>query len=63
MRYQARPGEESERAFDCYGLGSPFRVLRPPELVEELRVLAENILAMTKAGEDQPMDGYQREHR
>jgi predicted DNA-binding transcriptional regulator YafY len=35
-------------------LGCPFRVLQPPELVEELRVLAENILDMTKSGKDQP---------
>ncbi len=33
-------------------LGCPFRVLQPPELVEELRALAGNILAMTKSGEE-----------
>ncbi len=32
-------------------LGCPFRVLRPPELVEELRVLARTILDMTTPGE------------
>ena len=38
-------------------LGCPFRVLQPPELVEALRVLAGNILDMTKSGEDQPPTG------
>jgi predicted DNA-binding transcriptional regulator YafY len=37
-------------------LGCPFRVLQPPELVEELRRLAESILDMTKSGENQPSD-------
>ena len=35
-------------------LGCPFRVLQPPELVGELRRLAESILDMTKSGENQP---------
>ncbi|HVB24333.1 MAG TPA: YafY family protein [Ktedonobacteraceae bacterium] len=34
-------------------LGCPFRVLQPPELIKELRVLAEHILAMTISSEDQ----------
>jgi predicted DNA-binding transcriptional regulator YafY len=34
-------------------LGCPFRVLQPPELVEELRRLAESILDLTKSGENQ----------
>jgi predicted DNA-binding transcriptional regulator YafY len=35
-------------------LGCHFRVLQPPELVEELRMLAGQILDMTKSGEDKP---------
>lgn len=34
-------------------LGCPFRVLQPPELVAELRVLAGHILSMTRSGQDQ----------
>jgi predicted DNA-binding transcriptional regulator YafY len=33
-------------------LGCPFRVLQPPELVEELRVLARTLLDMTKSDKD-----------
>ncbi len=32
------------------GLGCPFRVLGPPELVEAVRALARSLLAMTEAG-------------
>ncbi len=35
-------------------LGCPFRVLQPPELVEELRVLARTLLDMTTSGQDEP---------
>ena len=35
-------------------LGCPFRVLQPPELVEELRVLARTLLDMTISGQDEP---------
>ncbi|HLZ63976.1 MAG TPA: YafY family protein [Ktedonosporobacter sp.] len=37
-------------------LGAPFRVLHPPELVEEMRRLAESILAMTQSGKNQSLD-------
>jgi predicted DNA-binding transcriptional regulator YafY len=32
------------------GLGCPFRVLQPPELVEEIRMLARTLLEMTASG-------------
>ena len=34
-------------------LGCPFRVLQPPELVEELRTLARALLDMTTSGQDE----------
>ncbi|HEY1353860.1 MAG TPA: YafY family protein [Ktedonobacteraceae bacterium] len=36
------------------GLGYPFRVVRPPELVEELRTLATSLLTMTARGQAEP---------
>ena len=35
-------------------LGFPFRVLQPPELVKELRMLARALLDMTTSGQDEP---------
>lgn len=36
------------------GLGCPFRVLQPPELVKEIRMLARALLDMTASGQDEP---------
>ena len=36
-------------------LGCPFRVLQPPELVEEIRLLARALLEMTTSDQDEPV--------
>jgi predicted DNA-binding transcriptional regulator YafY len=36
-------------------LGCPFRVLQPPELVEEIRLLAKALLEMTTSDQDEPV--------
>jgi predicted DNA-binding transcriptional regulator YafY len=36
-------------------LGCPFRVLQPPELVEEIRLLARALLEMTTSDQDKPV--------
>ncbi len=36
-------------------LGCPFRVLQPPELVEEIRLLARALLEMTPSDQDEPV--------
>jgi predicted DNA-binding transcriptional regulator YafY len=37
-------------------LGCPFRIVRPPELVEEIRALATALLAMTNPKQSEPAD-------